>query len=62
VIYCDNAATSFPKPPAVARAMADHLRDEAVNPGRSGCDLSLQAAARIDALRAELGRFFGKSF
>ena len=59
MIYCDNAATSFPKPPAVAEAMAGHLRAEAVNPGRSGYDLALQAAARIDALRARLGDLFG---
>ncbi|PJA75768.1 cysteine desulfurase [bacterium CG_4_9_14_3_um_filter_65_15] len=59
VIYCDNAATSFPKPPSVARAMADHLENEAVNPGRSSFDLAIQAAARIDALRVELGRLFG---
>ena len=26
-IYLDNAATSFPKPPAVAEAMAHYLND-----------------------------------
>ncbi len=58
MIYCDNAATSFPKPEAVAAAMNAHLATEAVNPGRAGFDLALEAGARIDALRGDLGRFF----
>ncbi len=58
MIYCDNAATSFPKPRAVTDAMMLHMTTEAVNPGRSGFDLSLQAAAKIDALRARLNHFF----
>ena len=33
LVYCDNAATSFPKPPTVARAMARFLDTMAVNPG-----------------------------
>jgi len=59
VIYSDHAATSFPKPPGVARAMNRHLDLLAVNPGRSGFDLALEAAAEVDRLRADLGRFFG---
>ncbi len=58
MIYCDNAATTFPKPASVARAMSEHLAHEAVNPGRAGFDLALQAAAAIDALRRDLGQFF----
>lgn len=58
MIYLDNAATSFPKPPAVAAAMGEYLTTEAVNPGRSGFDLSLRAGARIDALRQGLAEYF----
>lgn len=57
--YFDNAATSFPKPPEVARAMAEFLAHGAVNPGRSGFDLSLATGRLVDALRRELGEFFG---
>ncbi|PIE76622.1 cysteine desulfurase [bacterium DOLJORAL78_65_58] len=39
MIYCDNAATSFPKPAVVTAALVKHLATEAVNPGRSGFDL-----------------------
>ncbi len=58
MIYLDNAATSFPKPLSVAEAMGDFLANEAVNPGRSGFDLSLKAGARIDTLRHRLAQYF----
>ena len=56
--YFDNAATSFPKPPEVARAMHEFLDRMAVNPGRSGFDLSLAAGQMVDRVRAKLDRFF----
>ena len=58
LIYLDNAATSFPKPPEVGRAMADFLATHAVNPGRSGFDLSLAASDVVDGVRARLDRLF----
>ncbi len=58
MIYCDNAATSFPKPEAVGSAMVQHLATEAVNPGRSGFDLAIHAGSKIDTLRSSLNKFF----
>ncbi len=58
IIHLDNAATSFPKPPRVARAMAGFLDGRAVNPGRAGTDLGRSVAAEVDALRRRLDRFF----
>ncbi len=59
MVYFDNAATSFPKPPAVARAMAGTLQKIGGNPGRSGHMLSLCGGRVIEACRelfaAELG-------
>ncbi|HOG47579.1 MAG TPA: aminotransferase class V-fold PLP-dependent enzyme [Anaerolineae bacterium] len=46
MIYLDNAATSWPKPPEVAQAMVHYLNEVGANPGRSGHRLSI-AAARI---------------
>jgi cysteine desulfurase/selenocysteine lyase len=43
VIYFDNAATSWPKPPGVAEAMVHFLNHVGANPGRSGHRLSLEA-------------------
>jgi cysteine desulfurase family protein len=59
LIYLDNAATSFPKPPEVIEAMATFLREEAVNPGRAGYDLAIAAGLRLDGARELLGEFFG---
>ncbi len=58
LIYFDHAATSFPKPPSVAVAVADLLTDAGVSPGRSGFDLSLELGQLIDGVRAQLDRFF----
>jgi cysteine desulfurase family protein len=46
MIYLDHAATSWPKPSEVLRAMADFLEQAGGNPGRSGHRLSV-AAGRI---------------
>ncbi len=43
MIYLDHAATSWPKPPEVIRAMADFLERAGGNPGRSGHRLSIDA-------------------
>lgn len=58
LIYFDNAATSFPKPKAVAVAINELLSSSAVNPGRSGFDLSLAVGRLVDEVRARLDRFF----
>ena len=44
MIYLDNAATSFPKPESVYRAVELTQRFIGANPGRSGHRLSLSAA------------------
>lgn len=43
MIYLDNAATSFPKPPEVWAAVEDVLKNKGANPGRSGHRLSVEA-------------------
>jgi cysteine desulfurase family protein len=58
LVYLDNASTSFPKPAAVAAAMADFLACRAVNPGRSGFDLGLETGSLVDGVRARLDRLF----
>jgi len=58
LIYLDNAATSWPKPPEVGRAMVECLEREAGNPGRSGHRLSLAAARRVYAVREAVAKLF----
>ena len=48
VIYLDNGATSFPKPPEVYAASDSFFRKYGVNPGRSGYDLCLMAGDKVE--------------
>jgi len=59
VIYLDHAATSWPKPPGVAAAMADFLATAGGNPGRSGHRLSIAAGRIVYDVREALAEWFG---
>ena len=60
-VFLDNAATSFPKPDAVYRAMDAAMREVGVAPGRGGYRQSLAAARIVFEARSALARFFGVS-
>ena len=57
MVYLDNAATSFPKPPQVVRAMAGVMEKIGANPGRSGHQLSLAAGRVVENCRETLARY-----
>ncbi|MGN1122507.1 MAG: aminotransferase class V-fold PLP-dependent enzyme [Eubacteriales bacterium] len=57
-VYFDNAATTIGKPECVGRAMTAAL-ERLANPGRSGHDLSYNAAAEIYECRKAVCRLFG---
>ncbi|MCL2544820.1 MAG: aminotransferase class V-fold PLP-dependent enzyme [Clostridia bacterium] len=57
MIYLDNAATSFPKPAQVLRAVCGVLEKIGANPGRSGHRMALAAGRVIFECREELARF-----
>jgi cysteine desulfurase/selenocysteine lyase len=59
VTYLDNAATSWPKPPEVARAMKRFLDRVGANPGRSGHRLSIEAARVVYQTRETLAELLG---
>lgn len=59
MIYFDNAATSFPKPEAVAEAVDRAVRRYGANPGRSGHTLALETGEQVYDCRAELAAFLG---
>ena len=52
LIYFDNAATSYPKPPEVIRAITEAMSIYGANPGRSGHMLSMAAAEAVLAASA----------
>ncbi len=59
MIYLDNAATSFPKPPQVVSAMTDALTHYGANPGRGGHQLAIQAGRTMEKCRQTAADFFG---
>jgi cysteine desulfurase family protein len=61
IIYFDNAATSWPKPPEVSAAMQKFMRKIGANPGRSGHHLSVEAARVIYDTREKLAQLFNVS-
>ncbi len=58
-IYLDNAATSFPKPPGVVRAVEEAMDVIGGNPGRGSHILALRAAEEVYACRQAAARLFG---
>lgn len=57
MIYLDHGATSYPKPPQVARAMGWALQNCA-NPGRGGHRLAMAAAERVLSCRNQAADLF----
>jgi cysteine desulfurase family protein len=58
MIYFDNPATSWPKPPQVKEAMNRFMEEVGANPGRSGHVLSIEAARIIYEAREALSVLF----
>ncbi|HUT84647.1 MAG TPA: aminotransferase class V-fold PLP-dependent enzyme, partial [Thermodesulfobacteriota bacterium] len=59
MIYFDNAATSWPKPPEVIVAMTDFMERAGANPGRSGHRMSLEAGRIVFNAREKVAELFG---
>lgn len=58
MIYFDNAATTYPKPASVIRAVDDVLRNLSFNSGRGGYRQSIQASEMIYSARESVADFF----
>jgi cysteine desulfurase / selenocysteine lyase len=59
IIYLDNAATCFPKPPEVLSEMLEVYARLGVSPGRGTYDLAAQAEGIAHQARTEICDFFG---
>ncbi|BBB90056.1 MAG TPA: aminotransferase class V-fold PLP-dependent enzyme [Methylomusa anaerophila] len=57
--YLDNAATSFPKPPAVLAAISEYMMHNGSNPGRGSYTKAKQATALVDETRELLCELLG---
>jgi len=60
-IYFDNAATSWPKPPAVRAALDAYFGEGGGNPGRSGHRMSIAAARIVEDARELLSEILSAS-
>ncbi len=57
-IYLDNAATTWPKPEEVYRAVDTAMREHGANPGRGSYRMSVDAQRIVDEARQEVCRLF----
>lgn len=60
MIYLDNAATTFPKPLYVRRAVGEALSNYGANPGRSGHAMALKASEEIYNCRSKAAALFNE--
>jgi cysteine desulfurase/selenocysteine lyase len=58
MIYLDNAATSWPKPPGVAEAMVHFLDHVGANPGRAAHQRAIEAGRIVYRTRERLATLF----
>ncbi|MDQ7012606.1 MAG: aminotransferase class V-fold PLP-dependent enzyme [Planctomycetota bacterium] len=58
-IYLDNAATSFPKPQAVLRAIVEYSTQNGASPGRGAYAEAVAGAAVLRRCRERLGELVG---
>ncbi len=61
MVYFDNAATTYPKPPSVVKATAEAPVKYGGNPGRSGHAYSYNAAEMVYDARSTAAEMFGSS-
>ena len=61
LIYFDNAATTFPKPPGALAKMVETYARMGVSPGRGSYDLAMEAEDLVFDIRRRLARLFDTS-
>ena len=61
MLYFDNAATTFPKPFAVKKAVGEAFFSFGANPGRSGYKMGMETSRKVYETREKAADFFGLS-
>ena len=59
MVYLDNAATTYPKPPSVIGRSSYAMVNYGANPGRAGHRLSMETAEAVFYARQQCADFFG---
>jgi cysteine desulfurase/selenocysteine lyase len=62
LIYLDNAATTYPKPPQTIKAMEAYLREGSENPGRGGHQMTLNAGRAVLRVREQIAEFISADY
>lgn len=57
MIYLDHAASSWPKPMEVSKAVAEAIEEYAANPGRGGHALARRASQKVQEVRQLVAQF-----
>ena len=60
-LYCDNAATSFPKPPSVLAAINHYATELGASPGRGSYHESVESARLLIQCRSRINQLIGGS-
>jgi cysteine desulfurase/selenocysteine lyase len=58
MIYLDNAATTFPKPPEIYEKTVAFMRESGGSPGRGTHRLSISASQMMDSTRKQVSQLF----
>ncbi len=61
MIYLDNSATTYPKPPCVFHSVNSAIKKLGANPGRGGYSMANETALAVYSVREKLADFFGLS-
>lgn len=61
MLYFDNAATTFPKPFAVKKAIEEAVQSFGANPGRSGYRMGIETSRKVFEARENAAKLFGIS-
>lgn len=59
MIYLDNAATSWPKPPKVIEGIQECILNYCANPGRSAHEMALKSENTVYNCRCKIAELFG---
>ncbi|MGL6024747.1 MAG: aminotransferase class V-fold PLP-dependent enzyme [Cetobacterium sp.] len=59
IYYCDNSATSSPKPESVYKMVDMAVREYNANPGRAGHRKAIEVGKKIYEVREKVANFFG---
>jgi len=59
IVYMDNAATSWPKPPCVVESIVSFINEVGANPGRSAHRLSIESGRIVYNTREAIAELFG---